>query len=580
MIKEHFKKNLVEYISVAILLALTFLIMIVFFKLWNMDITVPTTYTGGDDAGLLVNAKMLTQQGWCLSTDRLGTPFGGDYYDFTANVMHNFDLITLKIFAMVTGNAAVAFNLEYFSIFIFASLISYFVMRELKITNWISICGSLTFAFSPFIIMRGTQHIVLSTCYFVPLSILLCIWIYERDDILCFNKHFFKNKRNWFVILFVILIANNGIAYYQFFTCFLLFVTGISKLIKTKKLKFLLKSIAATAGIVLCMLVNMIPIFIYTSTHGDNPLAVIRGGFVESEIYGLKLIQLFLPVDGHGLNWLCHIINYYNNSTIYFNENITSYIGVMGICGLLFSLTMIFMKKKTDVFNRLTLMSELNLMMILLATGSGIGTMFAFVISAKIRGYNRISIFIAYVSILVFCIGLNAFYQKYKKKWIIGVGILFTAICLWEQIPAGYIPDYGIIKTDYESDELFVQNIEDSVSEGAMIYQLPYHEYPESGMVNQMSDYQLFVGYIHSDKLKWSYGAIKGREADTWLDNASNLPVQRLAVFLKKNGFEGIYIDRRAYSAADVEIIENKLSSITKYKPIYSNNGNLSFFKL
>ena len=580
MIKEHFKKNKVEYFSVAILLALTFLIMIVFFRLWNMDITIPTTYSGGDDAGLLVNAKMLTQQGWCLSTNRLGAPFSGEYYDFTANVMHNFDLITLKIFAMLTGNAAVAFNLEYFSIFIFAALISYFVMRELKITNWISICGSLTFAFSPFIIMRGTQHIVLSTCYFIPLSILLCIWIYERDDILRFNKHFFENKRNWFVILFIILIANNGIAYYQFFTCFLLLVTAISKLIKTKNPKFLLKSIATTAGIVLCMLISMIPIIIYTSTHGVNTAAVVRGGFVESEIYGLKLIQLFLPVDGHGLGWLSHIINYYNDSTIYFNENITSYIGIMGICGLLLSLSMIFIKKKSDVINRLTLLSELNLMMILLAAGSGIGTMFAFVVSAKIRGYNRISIFIAYVSILAFCIGLNAFYQKYKKKWIIVVGIIFTSLCLWEQMPAGYIPAYGLIKTDYESDELFVQKIEDSVSEGAMIYQLPYHKYPESGLINQMADYQLFVGYIHSDNLKWSYGAIKGREGDIWLDNASNLSGQRLVDYLKQNGFEGIYIDRRAYTPAELEALENKLTNILKCDPIYSNNKNLSFFKL
>jgi len=580
MIKEHFKKNRVEYFSVAILLALTFIVMIVFFKLWNMDITVPTTYSGGDDAGLLVNAKMFTQQGWCLSTNRLGAPFSGDYYDFTANVMHNFDLITLKIFAMISGNAAVAFNLEFFSIFIFAALISYFVMRELKIANWIAICGSLTFAFSPFIIMRGTQHIVLSTCYFIPLSILLCIWIYERDDILCFNKQFFKNKRNWFAILFIILIANNGIAYYQYFTCFLLFVTAISKLIKTKKIIFLFKSIAATAGIALCMLVSMIPIVLYTSAHGDNASAVVRGGFVESEIYGLKLIQLFLPVDGHGLGWLSHIIDYYNNSTIYFNENITSYIGIMGICGLVLSLAIIFIKKKSDVFNRLTLMSELNFMMILLAAGSGIGTMFAFVVSDKIRGYNRISIFIAYVSILAFCIGLNAFYEKYKKKWIIVVGIVFTSLCLWEQIPVGYIPDYKIIKTEYESDELFVQNIEDSVSEGAMIYQLPYHKYPESGLVNQMADYQLFAGYLHSDKLRWSYGAIKGREADVWQTNVSNLSVQRLVEFLKENGFEGIYIDRRAYNAADLKFLENKLSDLIKYKPIYSNNEKLSFFKL
>ena len=579
MIIRHFKKNKVEYISVAILLAMTFLIMIVAFKMWNMDITVPVAYEGGDEMGLLVNAKMLVQQGWCLSTNRLGAPFSGEYYDFTANVMHNFDLITLKIFAMISGNAAVAFNLEYFSIFVFAALISYFVMRELKIVHWISICGSLTFAFSPFIIMRCTKHIVLSTCYFIPLSILLCIWIYEHDDIFQFNKQFFRNKRNWFIMLFIILIANNGIAYYPFFTCFLLLVTGLSKLIKTGKLRVLGKSLIAILGIAICMLINMIPIIIYTIANGSNPAAVERGGFIESEIYGLKLVQLFLPVDSHGIPWLDYIINYYNQSTIYFNENITSYLGIMGICGFLFLLAMIFVTKKTALFNRLTILSEMNFMMVLLAAGSGIGTIFSFVISDKIRGYNRISIFIAYVAILAFCLGLNALYMKYKKKWIVAVGIIFTILCIWEQIPGGYLPNYQTVDTVYNNDEQFVNQIEETVSEGAMIYQLPYHKYPEEGSLNGMADYQLFIGYIHSDNLKWSYGAIKGRDGDKWLENTSNMTIKVLVPYLQKNGFEGIYIDKRAYSDEDMEKLEDELNKVLKSKPIYSNNNNLSFWK-
>ena len=579
MIKQYFKKNKTEYISVTILLAMTFLIMILAFKMWNMDITVPAAYEGGDEMGLLTNAKMLVQQGWCLSTNRLGAPFSGEYYDFTANVMHNFDLFTLKIFAMISGNAAVAFYLEYFSIFVFAAIISYFVMRELKIANWISICGSLTFAFSPFIIMRGTKHIVLSTCYFIPLSILLCIWLYEREDIFYFNKQFFENKRNWLAILFIILIANSGIAYYQFFTCFLLLVTGISKLVKSGKLKTLGKSLVAIVGIAICMIINMIPIFIYTIANGPNPTAVERGGFIESEIYGLKLVQLLLPVDSHDIPWLNRIINYYNQSTIYFNENITSYLGIMGICGFLFLLAMIFVKKKTDVFKRLTILSELNVMMVLLAAGSGIGTIFSFVVSGKIRGYNRISIFIAYVSILAFCIALNALYLKYKKKWIVAVGIIFTILCLWEQIPGGYIPNFETLVTAYNNDEQFVNTIEESVSEGAMIYQLPYHKYPEAGSLNEMGDYHLFVGYIHSDKLKWSYGAIKGREADQWLENTSNMTIKVLVPYLKENGFEGIYIDRRAYTEEQMTKLEIELDKAIKYKPIYSSDNNLSFWR-
>lgn len=578
MIKEYFKRNKAEYISVVILLAVTLLIMVLFYKMWDFNITVPITYEGGDETGTLINAKMFTEQTWVLSTDRLGAPYTAEYYDFTANVMHNFDMVTLKIFAMITGNAAVAFNLEFFSIFIFVALISYFVMRELKITNWIAICGSVTFAFSPFIIMRSTKHMVLSTCYFIPLSILLCIWLYERDDIFNFNRDFFKNKRNWFAILFIILIANNGIAYYQFFTCFLLLTTAISKIIKTRRFKYLAKSIAAIVGIIICMVINLIPVILYMSENGKNSEAVIRGGFIESEIYGLKLIQLLLPVDSHNVGWLGKTIDYYNNSTLFFNENITSYIGIMGICGFFLLLGIIFAKKKTELFNRLTILSEMNFMMLLLAAGSGIGTIFSLIVSDMIRGYNRISIFIAYVGILAFCLGLNALYRKYNKKWIFAVTVIFTLLCIWEQMPGGYVPDYDIVKAEYDCDDLFIKNIENSVSKNAMIYQLPYHKYPEEGSVNDMNDYHLFAGYLHSDTLKWSYGAMKGREADNWQENASNLPIEELVDYLKDSEFQGICIDRRAYTTDEIAELEDKLTQKLYTKPQYSNNNNLSFF--
>ena len=54
-----------------------------------------------------------------------------------------------------------------------------------------------------------------------------------------------------------------------------------------------------------------------------------------------------------------------------------------------------------------------------------------------------------------------------------------------------------------------------------MIYQLPYHGYPEGGFQNDMWDYHLLVGYLHSDKLKWSYGSVKGREGDSWIKKQS-----------------------------------------------------------
>jgi len=577
----HIKKYKNEYVSIGILMTATLAILVFLFKLWELTPSVPIQYDGCDDMSLLVNAKMLATQTWDLSCDRLGAPYGTQFYDFTANMFHNFDLILLKIFVLVTGSPGIAVNLEYFTTFFLVAGISYLVMRELKITNWIAICGTLVFTFMPFIVMRGILHIVLTEYYFVPLSILLCFWIYEREDILVFNNEFFKNKRNWFVILFIILIANNGIAYYQFFTCFLLIVTAISKIFKTKDFRVLIKSGVAIVGIVICMMIALIPAFIFNLENGANKAAIVRQGIGSCEIYALKLIQLFLPVDDHGWPIFRIVMSKYNDISFYVNENMSSYLGIIGICGFLILIVMLFVKKDGKINGRLSFLAELNIAMVLLGMVGGFSAIFAVLISNEIRAYNRISIFIAFVCILTVAFVVDNIYKKNKKKLIVVIGVIVTLFCIWEQFPTSYIPRYHENYVNYYSDANFVATIESSVKEGAMIYQMPYHEYPEGGPVNNMADYQLFVGYIHSNTLRWSFGSIKGRDGSDWNNTAySQLTTEDTVAYLENSGFSGIYIDRRAYTDEALERLERQLENVIGCTPIYSDNGNLSFFKL
>lgn len=577
--KEHFKKNKYEYISVGIILVALTALLTYLLGLWNMDINIPLAYHGGDDMSLITNAKTMTEQGWNLTVDRLGAPFNASYYDFSSSVMHNVDLVILKIFAMITGSAGAATNLTYLSVFYMCAIISYFVMRELKLSHWVSICGSLVFACSPFIFMRGLGHFVLTTCYFIPLSVLLCVWIMERDDVFAFNKNFFKNPRNWLAILFTILIANNGIVYYPYFTCFMLVVTAISKWIKTKQFKHVLRALGMIGSICVFIVIAFMPVAIHILTKGYNSAAILRGGFGESEMYGLKIIQLFLPVNSHDVPIIQNMINLYKDYSPFVNENITSYIGLFGIAGFILLLGFVFVQKRNKLCDRLSFLSELNLGLVLLGTTGGFGTMVAFFFTDKIRGYNRISIFIAYVCILGFCIAIDALYKKHKKTLFVVLGAIVSLFVIWEQFPDGYRPDYETLEALYTSDAEFVAQIEDMVEEGAMIYQLPYHEYPEANSVNNMEDYHLYIGYIHSDTLHWSYGSMKGTKEDEWNQNVSKMSNVQMVQYLKDNDFKGIYIDRRAYLDEELNSLESDLQKITGEQIIISENKALSFIK-
>ena len=130
-IRGHFKRQWKEYVGVLIMWLVIGLVLIFGYKLWNLDLDVPMAYAGGDEMSILVQAKMLESQSWVLSSDRLGAPYGTTFYDFTSNMMHNTETVILKIFVMITGNAAAGVNLTFLSIFFMAGIISYFVLRQL-----------------------------------------------------------------------------------------------------------------------------------------------------------------------------------------------------------------------------------------------------------------------------------------------------------------------------------------------------------------------------------------------------------------------------------------------------------------
>ena len=592
-ITNHFKKNWQQYASFLLMILIILGMMYHLMDLGDMKLNIPMQYLGGDDMGVIVNAKMMVEQGWNMTSDRLGAPYSVQYYDFTSSMMHNAGLVIMKIFALITRDAAATMNLSYLSIFFIAGIISYFVMRNLKVNCWVNALASSVFALSPYMLYRNIGHIVLTECYFVPLSILLCLWIYERDDVLVPDKNFFKRKINYVALLFTFLIANNGIAYYPFFTCFIFMVTAVSKLVKTGKIKEGLRGVIATVMVCFFVVLSILPGKIYTMTHGTNAAAIDRAGFEQAELYGMKISQLFMPVNGHGI--YDKYIDIYNENAFLVNENSTAYLGIIGMIGFIILMICLFTKKDSALNKRLGYLSELNITMVLMGTIGGIGAMFSFFISPMLRGYNRISIFIEYACILAVALladklvnVLKARINNKKEKTVksnillYGMTVVFGCICvfsIWEGCPALVTPAYDTIEAEYTSDKEFVEAIEDELAPGSMIYQLPYHKYPEDGPVNDMADYHLYIGYLHSNTLKWSYGSIKGREEDEWNESVSEMKYEDMVSYLKEQGFAGIYVERRAYTEEELTELENTLEAITGSKPLESNNNNLSFFK-
>lgn len=583
-----------DVITIILMLAIMCGFTYVLMDMGNFDINYPMSYDGGDGMSYLVNAVMLLEGDSTLETDRQGAPYGYAGYDFYASNLHDVDNFILKIVVRTVKNPVVAVNIMFLLLFPMITLFSYFALRQMRVKPWISACGALTYAFMPYLFLRGMNHFVLACYYFVPISILYCVWIFEDERFLSIKNGFFKYWKNYFAIIMTFLIANNGISYYPFFTCFFLIIVGLVKTLKEKKVRYLAKSFTLIVFIVAFLIVGLLPCIQYVRANGANKDAFLRT-IDGVETYSLKIAQLLLPVSSHGIKRLEDVLVNYDENMPLVNENSMAYLGVMGSVGFIMLLCVLFMRhigEDKQYKGQLEILSLLNIAAVLLGTIGGFSSLFGLLITDMIRCYNRISIFIAFICIAGVCVLLNAFFEwiwqkDFKKlpvKWLAYctmalVMCVFTVAGIFFQYP-GLKFDYVGFEEFYKSDKEFVERIESMMPENSMIYQLPYHEYPEGGYVNEMNDYDLFAGFIHSKTLRWSYGGVVGREADNWLQTVDNDNVEEMLKVVKEKGFTGIYIDRRAYEDEDVVNLEEELKRLTGSNVISSANGALSFIKI
>lgn len=584
------KKNAKDIIIALLISCGVFAAAFIFLGFAKYGLGVPYYYTGGDDITVISTAKTINDRGWFWFIDRMAAPFqGGMNLDFSANLLQNADRFIMLVISMFTDDPIVIVNMTFLIIFPLCALNSYIVMRTIKLGRVLSSFGSCIFTLTPYIFYRSTSHLCLAFCIFVPFSILLCIWANDESDprYMMPGKSFFTRK-NIASILMCLLIANNGIGYYPIFTCFLLVVVMLCRIFRSRSFKSAVPAIMLVLFIILFFALAIAPHLIYITFTSGNSTAIRN--ISDVEIYSLNISQLFIPINGHGIPIVEALINRYNSNMLNINENQGSYLGIAGIIGFLLSLLVMFTKNTGDKKHdrELVLMSRLNICALLLAATGGFSALVGLVFS-MIRGYNRISIFISFISILTLCMVMQKYadrpgtFSTTTKKAVSGIcGAAFAVLCLADLLPTYGARDaiFESNRAQVESDRAFVKEIERELPEYSMVFQLPYHGTPECGPVNNMADYHLYIGQIFSDELRWSYGSPKGGSVDQWEKTVSALPTAEMINTICKADFNGIYIDNRAYTSDELSQLRGQIENVIGTPMMQSANGNLSFISL
>ena len=478
-------KSLAAY-AVAVLLTLLFLTWAL--KLWQADLRVPLTYYGEAKFNALL-VKGVLDFGWHVHNPAMAmpaTPEGLDLRDVPMSD-NNLFFVLIKLIGLFTDDYGLALNLFYLLTFPLATVCAMAALRQFGISLGTSVFASVLYSLLPYHFVRGQHHLFLAAYFLVPLAVMVILWMATGRLSLVDNATG-RLRLNWrdpkliASVAICLMIAAGG-TYYAYFTCFFLLITGCVVALQRRSARQLLLPAALIGVIFGGLMLNLLPSILYLRQNGETP--IVRRHAIDAETYSLRLSQLLLPVSGHRL-FLFAKLKAAFNQRLFINENDDATLGVIGVIGFLFLFGWLLIRKpeigklETDgTGGLLSHLSILNLAAVLLATFGSIGALVALVITTKIRAYNRISVFIAFFSLLTVAWLLDQFAQKYLKtgarriafNCCLGVALVFGVL---DQTAERFIPDYPKIKAEFDSDAKFMQQLQASLPSGAMIFQLPF----------------------------------------------------------------------------------------------------------
>lgn len=513
-----------------------------------IDFGIPIRFDNDAITGITA-VKQLFQEG----EPNMGWPLMQDTSDYGAMYTALYR-IYMFFGGVFTHNPVLLQNVLTICIQVFNVLVCYFVFRTLLKSKWLAFLTSMMFGMCPYVQWRVTLHGFLASVECIPLVFLLILWLYEDSMFNHPGKDWVRNKRNWLALFFSWMIANNGMVYYPFFSCFIILIAVIYIGFREHSWKAVLPGLITIGEIAGWLAVGFIPTVVgmikgvgNTATNGAN-----RDAF-RATVYGLDIKSMFLSPNGFGIQKLKDA---YNLLTNFSNENQYSYLGVVGIIGFIILIIFLFIgqkQKQTQCMKRIDLLSKLTVAMVLLAVTNGFGVLVA-VFVPYISCYNRISPFILFASLLTVGFLIDEYLPKITADWkrytITGILAIVLILSLLEQSNVYLHFEPGCqdeIKEEYLSDKDFFEEVENSVEENTMVFMLPYMRSFENGPVGKIRDYDHCKGYLFTNTLRWSYGAANGSQNDEWYQYTSQLSPDRLVLELIQQGFGGIYINLDGY---------------------------------
>ena len=531
-----------------------------------------TAWAGGDMLSTYVNSVNWGGFSYRV-TDQTGFPLGMDL-----NYFPGIDITENTVAALVNGLLGTTFagiNLLVVLSFPLVAALAYLTIRLTGLQGPLAIALAVAFSVIPFHWGRALGHTYLSTLYSAVLGLALVLLVgsgmFERR-----TRTGTRRSRISFlaaVAVMVVVIAWTGI-YYVAFTLILGGAALVWRLAQRARVRQVALEAAPFAGIGVLAAAGFVPALL--TLRADPPLASLgERTAIESVTYAGNLAMAILPIPQSSFPRM----GYYNEAvqTAFaeapFGEStaITNFGTWVTAAALIVVLVALVVRQRraaghvADEPPRVTLglTVYLTVVSVLFFVPWGLNFLFADLVTAQIRAWNRLLPFL----LLLFLVGAAAALHRTRVATSLVLALpislallAVTAVDSVHPFRGAYAGSVAEADQATEAARAYARTTNAALPADCGVLQLPYMAYPEHGLERGINDYDHFWTSITNPGKQWSYGAVKFTDASVWAAQLPQVPSDRQADLLREAGFCAIHVDTRGYVKEAVPAIVGDLT--------------------
>ena len=529
-------------------------------RYWQQPLGVPFDYEN-DATFYLMVIRSMKEHGWYLTNPDLGFPFGQEMHDLALGG-DNANFLVQRALAQFM-QPALALNVFFILTIAAVAAAAHIVLRRLGVRVAVAAVIAVVYTFLPYHMIRRTPHALLSSYVMVPVFVLVALAVMSADPPIVGDRAGWwpgvrRGARTWWVVGACALLASTG-SYYAVFGAYLIAAGAVAAAIARRSVRPLWSGGIAAAVIVAVTLLNTAPSLLYWRRNGDNPLVAHRLP-QETEINGLRIQQLFMPRLQHRVDRLAALADRAWAGPA--RSEPSQQLGVIAACGLaaLLVIACVAIVRRTEVpegsrWQTMQHLGFLTVVALLTATIGGLSYLLALGGLTQFRGWNRMSVVIGFLALVVVAFALEAAVDWVGRRRGPAVGraalavavVVLLGVAWFDQTAPVDTAVRGGVRAAWESDAAFFGSMADDLPPGSGVFEFPDMTFPEGGAIGRSGLYDGARGYLHAPSLRWSFGGMLGR-VPRWSPELETQAPELTVAALRDSGFRAVFVDRFGYA--------------------------------